>query len=74
MGSIWALFVVLHIASLAFAVIALKRLYTYIRTYRFSESKYTLLFSFIHLHWIGIFYIAFIFFWIPLSFVILTRL
>lgn len=53
------LFIVLilvQIASIALCAISIKKLYTYINQYRFSESVYTLLFRFIRLRYLVYFY------------------
>lgn len=68
MASQWILFVVLQAVSLAFALLTLVRLYHYIRRYKFDESKYTLLFGFVHLHWISASYAFLVAAWIVVSF------
>ncbi|MBI5413687.1 hypothetical protein HZA42_05055 [Candidatus Peregrinibacteria bacterium] len=68
----WILFTVLHTVSIGFALLTLWRLYRYIRRYRFDESKYTLLFGFVHLKWIALSYFALTGFWVLVSFLVLT--
>ncbi len=65
------LFTVLHTVSILFMMAALYRLYAYIRRYRFSENKYTLLMSFIHLHWLVYAYIILTLAWPLVSYLIL---
>ena len=74
MLTLWILFGLLQAAGIGFAFLSLWRLYSYIHRYRFDESKYTLLFRFVHLHWIATLYIGLSFFWIPVSYLIFTRL
>lgn len=47
-----ALLSIFHTLSALFLVAVLYRMYSYIRRFRFTENKYTLLFGFVHLHWI----------------------
>lgn len=68
----WILFGGVHSASLAFAFLTLWRLYKYIRRYRFTESKYTLLFGFVHLHWFAVSYIILASAWVLISWGIFT--
>lgn len=68
----WVFFLVLHTVSLGFAALSLWRLYYYIRRYRFDESKYTLLFGFVHLHWIAMAYVALTVLWIAFSYMLFT--
>jgi len=68
----WVLFIVLHTVSLGFAAISLWRLYHYIRRYRFDESKYTLLFGFLHLRWIAGMYVVLAALWVVTSYMIFT--
>lgn len=56
-----ALLSIFHTLSALFLVAVLYRMYSYIRRYRFNESKYTLLFGFVHLHWLVWFYMGAIF-------------
>lgn len=63
-----ALFVILHAISLLFVFLALYRLYSYIRRYRFDENGYTLLFGFVHLHWFAYLYIFGAVAWIIVSY------
>lgn len=72
MTSLWILFAVLHIVSIAFAMLSLQRLYHYIKRYRFNESKYTLLFSFVHLRWIAYAYVFMSIAWIIISYALFT--
>lgn len=74
MTYLWVLFIVLHVISIAFAFLSFQRLYYYIRRYRFDESKYTLLFGFVHLHWISAIYIVFVTVWIFGSYFLFTRI
>lgn len=62
-------FGILHAFSLGFAFLTLWRLFSYIRRYRFDESKYTLLFGFVHLRFIAGMYIVFAIAWVIVSFV-----
>lgn len=64
----WIIFGIIHLISVGIAAVLYLRLYAYIRRYRFDESKYTLLFGFVHLHWITAIYFISIFLWIPLSY------
>lgn len=73
MGS-WALFIALHVASVGFALLSIARLYAYIRKYKFDESKYTLLFGFVHLRWIAGLYLIFTLLWLPVSYFLFIRL
>lgn len=66
----WVLFIVLHTVSLGFATFSLWRLYHYIRRYRFDESKYTLLFGFLHLRWIAGAYVTLAVLWVVISYTI----
>lgn len=63
----------LHTVSIGFAVLALWRLYYYIKRYRFDESRYTLLFGFVHLRWIAIMYLGFVALWIPITYLLFFR-
>lgn len=64
----WIPFILLHTVSLGFAGLTLWRLYYYIRRYRFDESKYTLLFGFMHLRWIAGAYVVFALAWVTASY------
>jgi cbb3-type cytochrome oxidase subunit 3 len=46
------------VISITFCFISVRILYRYINRYRFDESKYTLLFGFLHLRYIQISYIT----------------
>ncbi len=46
----WALLLA-EIVSILVCLFGIKRLYKYIRRYRFPENVYTLLFGFLHLHY-----------------------
>ncbi len=72
MTTLWILFAVLHSVSVGFAFLTLWRLYYYIKRYRFDESKYTLLFGFVHLRWIAAGYLGLVIVWIPVSYILLT--
>ncbi len=74
MITIEIIFAVLQLGSLIFVFISLTRLFSYIRRYRFDESKYTLLFGFMHLHWFALLYCAVMFTWVGVSFAFLTSL
>lgn len=74
MTSLLLAFAVSHALSIGFTLFTLKRLYHYIRRYRFDESKYTLLFGFIHLRWIAAGYLVLTFSWVFASLFILMRL
>lgn len=65
------IFAVLHAVSIGIILLVLWRLYYYIKRYRFDESKYTLLFGFVHLHWIAIAYVAFAISWVVVSYSLL---
>lgn len=67
-----AFFIILHVFSLLFCFIALYRLYSYIRRYRFTESAYTLLLGFVHLRWIAGLYVATAFLWVIFSYILIT--
>ncbi len=54
--AIFAFLFGVQVISLLMLVISLKRLYAYIRLYRFDESIYTLLFGFLHLRYFIVFY------------------
>lgn len=73
MSALWFLFILLHILSIAFVVVSIKRLHTYIDRFHFDESKYTLLFGFIHINLIVIFYFFMMMGWIGLSLMIFNR-
>ena len=64
----WIFFIVLHAVSMSFVLFSLHRLYRYIGRYRFDESKYTLLFGFVHLRWIAAGYLFTAVLWIGVSF------
>ena len=51
-----------QVLSALIAVWTVRRLYGYIRLYRFDESVYTLLFGFLHLKYFVALYVATIFF------------
>ena len=68
------LFGLFHTASVVFAFVVLWRLYYYIRRYRFDESKYTLLFRFVHLRWIAASYLMLGSLWVVVSYLLFTRL
>lgn len=67
-------FIIQHLISIAVAAISLKRLYTYIRRYRFDESKYTLLFGFVHLRLVVAFYLFTAIIWVPVSYFLFFRI
>lgn len=68
MAILWIIFGIIHLVSIGIAIAIYLRLYGYIRRFRFDESKYTLLFGFVHLHWVHILYFAFVIAWVPFSF------
>ena len=72
MISLWIFFAVLQVASVCLTVIVLQRLYAYIHRYRFDESKYTLLFGFVHLRWISTAYLTMMIVWVATSYFIFT--
>lgn len=72
MTYLWILFIVLEAVAIGFGLLTLWHLYNYIKRYRFDESKYTLLFRFIHLHWIMVAYIIFAMIWVAISYLIFT--
>lgn len=74
MISLWIAFGVLHVISIGFAFLALMRLFHYIKRYRFDESKYTLLFGFIHLRWITSLYMLLVVGWVAVSYLVFIRL
>ncbi len=74
MTSLWIVFGLLHVSSIGFVLLALLRLFHYIKRYRFDESKYTLLFGFIHLHWIATVYVALTIGWVAMSYLVFIRL
>lgn len=57
---ILSLLFAVQLGSVALAVVALRRLYAYIRRYRFDESTYTLLFGIVHLRYFAAWYIVMI--------------
>lgn len=65
---------VLQVASLGFAFAILKRLYYYIKRYKFDESKYTLFLGFIHLRWIMTVYMVSVLVLAVISYGIFTRI
>lgn len=73
MATFWALFSLLHVLSFGFALLSLGRLFHYIRRYRFDESKYTLLFGFIHLRAIAVFYFVFGALWTALTYMMIMK-
>lgn len=72
MATLSVFFVILHLGSVLFTLFIISRLYRYIRRYRFDESQYTLLFGFVHLHWITYLYVFFTIIWIYVSYYFLT--
>lgn len=68
-----AIFIILHLVSTALAAFSVHRLFRYIRKYRFDESKYTLLFGFIHLRAVAFVYVVLAILWIPMSYFIFSR-
>ncbi len=72
MTSLWIIFGIIQVGSIGLTLLSLQRLYSYIRRYRFSESKYTLLFGFIHLRWITFAYLSIMIAWIAVSYGIFT--
>lgn len=57
---ILSLLFVVQLGSVALAFVALRRLYAYIRRYRFDESTYTLLFGIVHLRYFAAWYVLMI--------------
>jgi hypothetical protein len=55
---IFSLLFAVQLGSVALAFVALRRLYAYIRRYRFDESSYTLLFGIVHLRYFAAWYIV----------------
>ncbi|PIQ77398.1 hypothetical protein COV82_04790 [Candidatus Peregrinibacteria bacterium CG11_big_fil_rev_8_21_14_0_20_46_8] len=74
MTTLWIIFIFLHVVSLLFAIFALWRLYEYIKRYRFDESKYTMLFGFVHLHWIAAAYLVYAVIWTVASTILFITL
>jgi hypothetical protein len=74
MTYLWILFTVLQVASLGFAFLLLKRLYYYIKRYKFDETKYTLFLGFIHLRWIMMTYMISVLILIVASYGIFIRI
>lgn len=72
MTTLWITYFLIHVGSIAFTLLVFWRLYYYIRRYRFEESKYTLLFGFIHLSWVAAMYLILSIGWIFVSFFIFT--
>lgn len=70
----WIFFILLQVVSIGFAMLSIWRLYHYIKRYKFDESKYTLLFGFVHLHWIVALYLVLVMLSLPISYFIFTRL
>lgn len=58
MGTAWTIIVGIHICSLLFLTAYLGRLFKYSGKYKMDESRYTLLFGWIHLHHIVLTYIV----------------
>ena len=69
----WIFFAFLHLVSVFFMLLALQRLYSYIRRYKFNESHYTLLFGCVHLHWITKIYIGLVSVWVIFSYLLIVR-
>lgn len=67
----WILFAALHILSIGFAFLTFSRMFHYIQRYRFDESKYTLLFGFVHLRWIATLYLGLTLAWLAVSFLLM---
>lgn len=67
-------FGVLQLVSLIFTGVVILRLMRYIKRYRIDESKYTLLFGFVHLRWIIGLYAVSTFVWIFISYFLMMRL
>ena len=74
MTSLWALFVLLQAAGVGFGLLSIWRVRNYIKRYKFDESKYTLLFGFIHLYWILVIYAMIMFIWVAANYYIFTLL
>lgn len=55
---IFILLFAVQFVSLLMMALSIKRLYAYIRLYRFDESVYTLLFGFLHLRYFVALYVA----------------
>lgn len=73
MALLWVLFVLLHLVSLGFTLTVLWRLYEYYKRYHFHESKYTLLFGFIHVGMVKAIYVILVFLWVITSFFAFIR-
>lgn len=71
---LWTLFIVLHAVAIGFMLLSLWRLHGYIKRYKFDESKYTLLFRFVHLHWVLIVYAIATAIWIPVTYLIMVKI
>ena len=56
MGIVLTIIIGVHVCSLVFLVIYLKKLFRYARKYRMAESKYTLMFGWIQISHIAIAY------------------
>ncbi|KKU80474.1 MAG: hypothetical protein UY05_C0006G0008 [Candidatus Peregrinibacteria bacterium GW2011_GWA2_47_7] len=68
------LFAVLQLVSLIFMAVVIRRLVGYINRYRIDESKYTLLFGFVHLRWIIGLYAISVIAWVFISYLLMMRL
>lgn len=55
---IFSLLFVVQLVSVGVGLVALRRLYAYIRKYRFDETTYTLLFGFVHLRYFAVWYVV----------------
>lgn len=74
MAYLWILFTVLQLGVISFALVSLWRLNIYINRYRFDETKYTLLFGFVHLKWIEAFYAIFAVLWVIAGYALFVRI
>lgn len=74
MEIVWLIIIGIHICSLLFLGIYLKRLFRYARKYRMPESKYTLLFGWVQLSYIAFAYIAAVCVFVAFSLILINFL
>ena len=74
MATIWAIIIGIHICSLLFMAVYIRRLLRYASKYRMPESKYTLLFGWVQLNHIVFAYIGAVGVFVAGSIVYLTFL
>lgn len=74
MEIIWPIIIAVHLCSLLFLTIYLKRLFRYAGKYRMPESKYTLLFGWVQLSYIAFAYIGAVCLFVAASLILINFL